>query len=61
MKSCVHTLIMNMLVLYGKKFWFVDDFVVDSILDSKRVERMMEIYEAEFFLGFSTAYLEQER
>lgn len=31
-------------------FRFVDDFVVDSILDSKRVERMMEIYEAEFFL-----------
>lgn len=34
-------------------FRFVDDFVVDSILDSKRVERMMEIYEAEFFLSKS--------
>lgn len=34
-------------------FRFVDDFVVDSILDSKRVEKMMEIYEAEFFLSKS--------
>lgn len=31
-------------------FRFVDDFVVDSVLDSKRVEKMMGIYEAEFFL-----------
>lgn len=30
-------------------FRFVDDFVVDSILDNKRVERMLEIYEEEFF------------
>lgn len=30
-------------------FRFVDDFVLDSVLDSKRVERMMKIYEAEFF------------
>lgn len=34
-------------------FRFVDDFVVDSILDSKRVQRMMEVYEAEFFLSKS--------
>lgn len=34
-------------------FRFVDDFVIDSILDSKRVKRMMEIYEAEFFLSKS--------
>lgn len=34
-------------------FRFVDDFVIDSILDSKRVERMIKIYEAEFFLSKS--------
>lgn len=31
-------------------FRFVDDFVVDSFLDSKRVGRMMQVYEAEYFL-----------
>lgn len=34
-------------------FRFVDDFVIDSILDSKRVERMIKIYEAEFFMSKS--------
>lgn len=34
-------------------FRFVDDFVIDSILDSKRVERMIKIYETEFFLSKS--------
>ena len=34
-------------------FRFVDDFVVDSILDSKRAERMLRVYETEFFMSKS--------